>query len=188
MDPLPLVMPLAGRQAAVLNGDLIAYTDEETVTTHSEGIHQHAYSAEVTLGTNYTEMGGSHVHTEPAHKHGMYHDHAAETVVVIPPLEVLIPEHNHTMSIPSHSHGISYGIYEGETASSVTIRVDGKEVPAAELDGKQLDVATYMSADDDGKIKRGVWHTVEIIPDKLTRIIGNLYMQIFIQHRGGGSY
>jgi len=61
-------------------------------------------------------------------------------------------------------------------------------VPAAELDGKQLDVATYMMADDDGKIKRGVWHTVEIIPDKLTRIIGNLYMQIFIQHRGGGSY
>ena len=112
----------------------------------------------------------------------------ADKTVDHPPLEVVIPEHNHTITIPSHSHGISYGIYEGGTASSVSILVDGKALPADAISSGQADVAAYLSADDDGKIRRGVWHTIEIVPDKLTRIVGNLYMMMFIQHRGGGSY
>ena len=170
-----------------LAGEAI-YTWDEELTTHSEGSHYHSIPREVTADVNYTDTAGSHAHTLPAHRHYAPHDHVAESVVVVPPLEVVIPEHQHTMSIPSHSHGIQYGIFEGSTASSVVIRVDGTEIPADIISGGQADVAAYLEADDDGKIRRGVWHTIEIVPDKLTRIVGNLYMQIFIQHRGGGSY
>lgn len=80
------------------------------------------------------------------------------------------------MKYPSHSHGISYGIYEGEQAKSVTIKVDDVELPAELLTGREVDVAAYLSTDDAGKIQRGTWHTIEIVPDGLTRIVGNLYI------------
>lgn len=141
-----------------------------------------------TEASSSADATSSHVHALPAHKHYSPHDHVAQSVVVVPPLEVVIPEHNHTITLPWHSHGISYGIYEGETASSVSVRVDGTEIPTEAISNGQVDVAQYLSSDDDGKIRRGIWHTIELVPDSLTRIVGNLYMQIFIQHRGGGSY
>lgn len=170
-----------------LDGSAI-YTWEEELTTHSEGSHYHTVQGQSTVDGSYTSTDGSHAHTLPAHRHYVPHDHVAESVVVVPPLEVVIPQHNHTITIPSHSHGISYGIYEGGSAGSVSILVDGNVLPDEAISSGQADVAAYLSADDDGKIRRGVWHTIEIVPDKLTRIVGNLYMQIFIQHRGGGSY
>ena len=173
--------------ATTLAGEAI-YTWEEPLTTHSEGSHSHMVPAQTTIDGTQTESAGSHVHTLPAHKHYVPHDHVAESVVVVPPLEGVIPEHYHSITTAYRTHGISYGIYEGGTARSVTIRVDGTDLPADVIEHGQADVAAYLSADDDGKIRRGVWHTIEIVPDSLTRIVGNLYMQIFIQHRGGGSY
>ena len=45
-----------------------------------------------------------------------------------------------------------------------------------------------MSADEDGRIQRGQWHVIELVPDQLTRIEANLYAQCFIQSLGGGDY
>lgn len=169
------------------DGGANIYTEMAELTTHSEGVHSHGYSTDPSLAMAFTDTAGSHLHTLPTHRHAAPHTHKATTFVYIPPLEIVIPEHDHTMSIPSHSHGIVYGIYEGATARAVTIRVDGQPLPADAIDGGQADVAPYLAADD-GMIRRGTWHTIEIIPDGQTRIVGNLYMQIFIQHRGGGSY
>jgi len=154
-------------------------------TTVAEWVEGYSYEVDTAAALVTTSAasgeGADHTHTA-------YHHHAVPISVTIPQIDIEIPNHYHGITIPSHSHGISYGIYEGTQAKSVTIKVDDVELPAELLTGREVDVAAYLSTDDAGKIQRGTWHTIEIVPDGLTRIVGNLYMQIFIQHRGGGNY
>ena len=161
-----------------------------------------------------TDSQGSHKHSIPMHTHGMDHVHKLVSYtlpeisidipahghnvkipghnhsVTIPAHthEVTIPSHTHDLTLPDHTHGIVYGIYEGSRASSVTILVDGTEVPAGEVTKREIDVAQWLSKDDAGKIRRGAWHEIQIVPDKLTRIEANLTAQVFVQSVGGGDY
>ena len=152
-----------------------------------------------------TDDEPDHQHALTAHGHGMDHFHRLASFT-IPPLEIEIPAHGHNVSIPGHSHtvelpththdvtlpdhthGIVYGIYEGGRASNVTIRVDGTDVPAGEISSSEIDVSGYLSKDDNGKIRRGAWHEIQIVPDGLTRIEANLTAQVFVQSVGGGDY
>ena len=180
-----------------------------------------------------TDSGGSHSHTTTDHNHDMNHTHLVKGRITIPPMDITVPEHSHsvtvpahthdvttsdhthsveipghnhsvtisdhthtvtipghshTVTIPGHSHGIVYGIYEGGTATSVSIVVDGTTVPAVEITGAELDVVPYLQTDTDGKITRGAWHEIRIVPDQLTRIEANLAAQVFVQSVGGGDY
>lgn len=122
------------------------------------------------------------------HKHNIIHSHEIYAYIEIPSSSILVPGHTHTVQTPSHSHGISYGIYEGGTAETVIIKVDGTEIPAEEIDDKEMDIVKYLSKDANGKINRGTWHTIEILPDKITRIEANLFVQTFVTSHTGGSY
>ncbi|WP_322173168.1 phage tail protein [Acutalibacter caecimuris] len=43
--------------------------------------------------------------------------------------------------------------------------------------------------DDEDKINlRNAWHTVEILPDTMSRIVGAVFSQTFCNSRGGGDY
>ena len=152
-----------------------------------------------------TSVQGVHEHTIPNHTHNFSHYHAI-TTLIIPPLEVNVPDHGHNVCIPGHSHSVSipshthgviipdhthqivYGIFEGTTARKVTIRVDGNEVPASETSKREIDVSAWLTKDDNGKITRNSWHEIQIVPDQLTRIEANLFAQVFIQSVGGGDY
>ena len=152
-----------------------------------------------------TDSRGSHSHDISAHSHWMDHYHRLASFT-IPPLNieipahshsVVIPGHNHTADIPAHTHdvtlpdhehGIVYGIYEGGRASKVTINVDGEDIPAADIGSREIDVSAYLSKDANGKIRRGAWHEIQIVPDGLTRIEANLTAQVFVQSVGGGDY
>lgn len=136
-----------------------------------------------------------------SHHHQMFHTH-----------NVSIPSHKHNVSIPSHSHGfsigshshsvsipnhshtvddhtheINFGIYEGETASSATIYVDGKQLPP-QSNYRDINIISYLSTDDSGKILRNTWHTIKVKPDKMSRIVGAVFAQTFCASRGGGDY
>ena len=109
--------------------------------------------------------------------------------------DVEIPDHSHNVDIPDHTHGIEFGIYEGGSAGSVVIRVDGEDVPASAYTDPEtqqtldeIDVSAWLNKDDNGKITRNAWHTIEIVPDSLTRIEASLFAQCFIQSVGGGDY
>lgn len=154
-------------------------------TTVAEWVEGYSYEVDTAAALVTTSAASSE---GVEHTHTAYHHHVVPISVTIPQIDIEIPNHYHGITIPSHSHGISYGIYEGAQAKSVAIKVDDVELPAELLTGREVDVAAYLSTDDAGKIQRGTWHTIEIVPDGLTRIVGNLYMQIFIQHRGGGNY
>lgn len=145
-------------------------------------------------GTGDTGEAGSHTHTTQSHwhpvgehRHNMYHQHNI-TSINIPALQVEIPAHSHTVNVPGHSHGISYGIYEGGKAEKVTVKVDGTEIPAGDLESDEMDIVKYLAKDSNGKITRGTWHEIEIAPDAISRIEANLFVQTFVTSHSGGSY
>ena len=96
-----------------------------------------------------------------------------------------IPSHKHSFNIPNHTHEIKQGIYEGTTASKVSIKVDGKAVTVS---GNEINIAPYLSTGDGGRILRDTWHEIEITPDKMTRIVANVFIQLFVNSRGEGDY
>ena len=186
------------------DGTFKYYTDAASPDTTSVELRTLGAS----VGSNSksdTDNESSHTHPLTVHSHGMDHFHRLASFT-IPPLSIEVPAHGHNVKIPGHNHSVTipahthdltlpdhthdivYGIYEGRRASSVTIKVDGTTVPASEITKREIDVSGYLSKDDAGKIKRGTWHDIEIVPNGLTRIEANLTAQVFVQSVGGGDY
>ena len=100
---------------------------------------------------------------------------------------VTIPTHEHSFSIPDHTHNITYGIYTGSTADSLVVSVDNTSVGTFQKSISDLNLVDYLAKDDSGNIRRG-WHTIEITPDKLSRVECDLVIQLFANSRGGGQF
>mgnify|MGYP007122676074 CR=1 FL=1 len=108
------------------------------------------------------------------------------------PLVIILRAHTHTVkdhthTVKDHTHAIEFGIYEGQRASKATIKVDGKEIPAPSS-YSNIDIVEYLATDSNGKIRRNSWHSIEILPDNMSRIVGAVFAQTFCNSRGGGDY
>ena len=147
------------------------------------------YVSWVPSGNHYHELyipSHKHSFTVPAHRHSFSigaHNH--NFTLAAHSHTFSIAAHSHSMTLKDHTHKITHGIYEGETATSVTIKVDGKTVPVT---GEEIDIIKYLSTGDGGKILRDTWHEIEITPNKMTRIVANLFTQLFVNSRGEGDY
>lgn len=145
------------------NGGKIGNTSSFWHTTyheHSVNVPQHSHSVNI-----------------PEHSHSVNirsHTH-----------QLNIKSHKHTFILPDHKHEIDYGIYEGSKARYCYLKIDGQMVYNKDT---EINLIPYLSKDDGGKIQRGTWHTVEIMPDTLTRINASLFIQLFTNSRGGGDY
>ena len=97
-------------------------------------------------------------------------------------------DHSHTgaLRIPPHSHGIAYGIYEGEKAQKVTVEVDGVRVPAAAIENGAFDAADYLEKEN-GRIRRGAWHCITFTPDGLGRMVADVHVRTFIRSLTGAN-
>lgn len=179
-------------------------TDAGDGATSESGTHNHRMAAH-THPMEHTHSVPSHVHSM-SHVHNFSHSHNVVAVVNIPAQDITIPAHSHVFETSDHTHSVSieahthdftladhtheivYGIYEGGTANSVTLKVDGNTVPASAIKSDEMDIVAYLAKDEDGKITRGTWHEIEIVPNGLTRIEANLFVQAFVQSVGGGDY
>mgnify|MGYP000959704339 FL=1 len=146
---------------------------------HNHGIPGGTGLATTTEGAVWFTPSGGHSHMMPRHGHEVMvsgedsHNH-----------QVNLPNHEHTIVLPSHSHALEFGIYQGETADSVSIKVDGKAIPQTKPD-EDIDIIKHLSVDSAGKIQRNTWHEIEITPGAMSRIVANIYLQIFTNSRGG---
>ena len=167
--------------------------------TSSVGTPPHSHSV-VAHGHNITIDGHTHdmdhTHTIPAHSHS-FTIPAHQHTVTIPPHDhsVTIPAHSHTVTIPSHSHSITlpdhtheieFGIFQGTTAQSVSIRLDNNLIPINMQQLDNIDIRPFLRRDGGGRIARGTFHRLEIVPDRMTRISAMIFMNIFTNSRGGG--
>lgn len=149
--------------------------------THSVTISSHTHSITIP----------SHTHsvTIPSHTHGVtIPSHTHDVTIPSHTHDVTIPDHTHQVVLPDHTHGIVYGIYEGEVASSCTVKVDGNTIPGTAKANTDINIIPYLAKDDGGKITRSTWHTVEIYPDKMSRIEAALFVRAFITSHTGGNY
>ena len=134
------------------------------------------------------QASGDHEHTIdlPEHSHSVrIPDHRHDVRIPDHTHSVRIPDHRHSFTLPDHTHEILYGMYQGSSASSATLRIDGQYV---NITDKEVNIIPYLSKDQGGRIQRGTWHTVEIVPDGLTRVNASLFIQLFTTSRGGGDY
>ena len=156
--------------------------------------------------TTTTSSAAGHSHTVSAHNHYFRHFHTGAVTITIPGQTVDIPSHRHNITIPSHSHGITipshshsltlgdhthrieYGIYEGGIANAIALNVDGNLVPSSEVENNEMDIVAYLDKDSNGKITRGTWHEIQLVPNSLCRIEANLFVQTFITSYSGGNY
>jgi hypothetical protein len=158
----------ANHNHAIGRGTKLAITDGTNITGYVAWVPSGAHSH------------GDHSHTIPAHTHTVQaHTHNTESHTHS------VSAHTHT--IPAHTHNLEFGIYEGQRASAATIKVDGNIVPTPER-YSDIDIVAYLSKDDSGKIQRNTWHTVEILPNTMSRIVGAVFSQSFCNSRGGGDY
>ncbi len=173
----------ANHNHALVRGDKLALTDGSGKITgyrtfvpsgkHTHPAHAHTIQAHTHRIDAHTHNVSAHTHRVDAHTHRVdAHTHT-------------IKDHTHT--VKDHTHAIQFGIYEGSRASRAVIKVDGRTIPTpASYDN--IDIVAYLSKDGSGKIQRNAWHTVEILPDTMSRIVGAVFSQTFCNSRGGGDY
>lgn len=155
-----------------------SYASTGTAEGHSHTMRNHAHSFSGTSSSHTHGMSHTHRVSIPSHSHSFSvgaHTHS-----------VSIPAHTHSVSIPDHTHGIEQGIFEFGGASGATIWVNGKEKGAMGTD-HDVDLTEWL-LNDDGKIDRGRWHKVEVVPNDLAYVTIDIYIQGFVQSRGGSTY
>ncbi len=163
----------------LLPQNMLPSDDGAANAVHNHGINSGVRLAVVDSSNNITGSvswtpSGAHTHGAHSHTINFAHTHS-------------LPSHSHGITMPSHSHDMVFGIYEGDTASSATIKVDGHTMPNP-LEWDEVDIVNYLDKDDTGKILRDTWHKVEILPNKQSRIVAALFTQLFTNSRGGGDY
>lgn len=98
-----------------------------------------------------------------------------------------IGSHTHSVSIPAHTHNIAAGIFESGNPNSFSIKVGGTVRATINATSYDDDITTWLVGND-GTIPRGQWINMEIIPNDNAYVVASVFVQGFVQSRGGGNY
>lgn len=150
----------------------------------SKGYHTHTYG--VGAHTHNVSVGAhTHVVEIPDHKHTVkVPSHSHDFSVPAHSHSVTIPAHSHGFTIPGHSHNIEAGIFRFGSPKSFRVLVNGEVKATFTGSSAEIDLTEYLIDEDTGKITRGSWQSLEILPDDLAYIKVSLMVQGFVQSRG----
>lgn len=152
---------------------------QDVSTSVADG-HSHTYKYVSGHYHKISVSNHSHTVSVPSHSHSVSIPSHSHTVS--------IAAHSHSFTLPDHTHEITYGIYSGSSADKLKLKVDSTSISTQYGSSiSDLDIVQYLSKDDSGNVQRG-WHTIQITPDKLTRVECDLVIQLFANSRGGGQY
>ena len=101
--------------------------------------------------------------------------------------QITIPGWSKTIDIPTHDHGINPGIYEFGTPSSFEIWVGNKKKATVSSTNFNGDITQWL-LNNKNQVPRGSWIDVEIRPNDLAYVVCSVFVQGFVQSRGGGNY
>ena len=163
---------------------------------HSVTIANHSHTVQIPDHTHSVSLP-THTHsvTLPSHTHSVTiaaHTHsitiAAHTHSISIPSHthsVTIAEHTHSITIPNHTHNIEQGIFTFGNPTSAGLYINGVYKAAVEAD-TEMDITQYL-LNNQGKINRGAWHSIEVLPNDKAYITIDMVVQGFIQSRGGNT-
>ncbi len=132
-------------------------------------------------------LGHSHEVEIPSHSHAFdIPAHAHNVKIPAHAHQVDIPSHTHKITIPAHAHDIVQGIFKFGSPQNATIKINGV-TKAAMAGSSELDLTRYLLSANN-TIPRGQWMALEIVPDDLAYVTIDLFVQGFMQSRGGETY
>lgn len=178
--------------------------------------HNHSYARVVPGYSDYGSYGWgwhSHLHTLPNHRHTIViaaHSHSFEVpshshgfsigahthsvslpshthsvTIAAHTHSITISNHTHSITIPDHTHNIEQGIFTFGNPTSAGLYINGVYKAAVETD-TEMDITQYL-LNNQGKINRGAWHSIEVLPNDKAYITIDMVVQGFIQSRGGNT-
>lgn len=96
-------------------------------------------------------------------------------------------EHYHTVNLPTHTHGITPGIYRlGDEPTGATVNI-GSGTYTFNGTADERDITEYLIGED-GKIPRGTYLPIQVTPSGLAYIVISVAAVGFIQSKTGGNY
>lgn len=127
---------------------------------YDDGVLQTTAIGQVVSGKP-TNSSGEHSHTLYSHNHFITHEH--------------------NITIPAHTHDITYGIYESTSAAGCKVYVDGtlrldNGGAGYSADQANLDLTQWVST--------AGWHTIEISSTQLGRINAAYFVQVYVGASG----
>ena len=145
---------------------------------HWHAINAHSHSITISSHSHSVSLP-SHTHsaTLPSHSHSVTiaaHTHS-----------ITIANHTHSITIPDHTHGIEQGIFNFGNPTAAGLYINGVYKAAVQAD-TEMDITQYL-LNNQGKINRGAWHSIEVLPNDKAYITIDMVVQGFIQSRGGNT-
>lgn len=167
-----------------------AHTHEINIPQHSHGISipQHYHSINIPQHSHGLSIP-NHFHTIniPKHTHDVkIPKHKHDVKIPNHTHNITIPKHTHNITLPDHTHQIEQGIFTFGNAQNARIVINGVQKGVMNKDA-EFDITEWL-LDSNNKIPRGQWQKIEIYPNDLAYITVDLYVQGFVQSRGGGTH
>ena len=186
------------------NGSHTHVISDDTGHTHAIGKsnlkHNHPVDADVSIQVINKVSSGSF-----SHSHSFYiGDHQHSITIPSHQHQIILAGHKHDIKIKSHTHEINPGIFESGDPTAFYVYVKGKKLVSltVESDGKTYscdknglwnytsfdgDITTWL-LNDKNLIQRDTWIDVEIVPNDNAYVVSSVFVQGFVQSRGGGNY
>lgn len=151
--------------------------------------HSHNINHYHTFSVSGSASGGSHTHSFklPAHSHTITpHQHR------LPSLShshtITLNGHTHQIVLNGHSHAITAGIFESGNPTAFDIYVKGTKQATVNATSYNGDITEWLLDDKTQMIPRNTWIDVEFRPNSLAYVQASVFIQGFVQSRGGGNY
>ena len=162
------------------------------VGSHNHAIGEHSHSGGNHFHRVYVSRENGHSHAiqaeKLAHTHNIEHTHEVEFSSIGAHSHTFsIGSHSHRMEIPAHTHKIQAGIFESGSPSSFSIYVNNALVTTVSASSFNDDITDWL-LNDENQIPRNRWIDVEIRPNDLAYVVCSVFVQGFVQSRGGGNY
>lgn len=168
---------------------------DATGGSYNYGWHRHYYITVNRHAHTVTIPGHSHIVDIPAHAHTFstpnhthsisLPNHTHSITISAHTHSITISNHTHSISIPDHTHSIEQGIFTFGNPTAAALYINGVYKAAVEAD-TETDITQYL-LNNQGKINRGAWHSIEVLPNDKAYITIDMVVQGFIQSRGGNT-
>lgn len=160
---------------------------------------RHNHTVNINVVSNIQGQEGfahSHTFSVPAHSHQLKIAHQHKVTIPSQTISIPCPKHKHsltipgwskTISIPPHTHGISAGIFESGNATKFDIYVGNTKKATVNATAYDGDITQWL-LNNKNQVPRDQWIDIEIRPNDLAYVVSSVFVQGFVQSRGGGNY
>jgi hypothetical protein len=162
-------------ESQVITSSNSHYHGDGSLTTNLTGSHDHLYYGIPTGSQGLTSNAGSHSHIVSGNTSSSSHTHSIDAADIAGShyhnIDRYWLRHSHAVDIPSHSHGLSYGIYESTATATITIK-KGATTIGTVTTGNKGDFANIAVNDGD---------VISLTANNLARVQVYIFVEYYLR-------